>query len=588
MGSAAVSMSGYAVVAQVRLRELKTRIALAAFIAGVAWVLAPSIWPAVWFAAVCLSQWIDWLVFRPVRRNPAMNLTTNYKILCCAITTLSVVIYATISTYIWFRGGETARVFAIVQIAGGLLHVSLHMHQQRALLLSAVIPHSLFFLGLPVASAIIDHHPQILLIAVGCLLYMSHLIVTVRQSSLTTKVLQDANRLADEERQKAEVASAAKSDFLAVISHEIRTPMNAVISAANLLRSSELTPSQRDHVAMLTDAGDVLVGLLNDVLDLSKIEAGKMQLETAPMNLRDKLSSLVRLWEPKALEKGVSLDVGIADNVPEAISTDPLRVQQILFNLLSNAVKFTDVGVITVRMGWDDAAGVLTVSVRDTGCGIPADRLASIFDSFEQVDAGTTRRYGGTGLGLAISRRLAQIMGGDLTVDSVLNQGTVFELTLPSEVVAAPAVRARGLVSPLTGEGLAGRRILAAEDHPVNRQILTLLLEPHGCRLTLVENGLEAVEIAKLQVFDAILMDMQMPVMDGVVAARLIRAAGQNCDTPVIALTANAMDVHRAAWEEVGVYAFLTKPIDPVLLAETLAQACAFKDQSETVLAASA
>ncbi|MFN3667971.1 MAG: ATP-binding protein [Brevundimonas sp.] len=566
-----MSVTAYAMVSQVRYRELKTRIALAAFIGCTAWFVVPSIWPAVWFAAVLFTQALDWLVFSRFRRDPHWEPDRAYLVLSCAITVVSVAVYAAMTAYMWFNGGEVGRVFAMVQCAGGLLHVSLHMHHARPILISAVTPHALYFLGLPLFNAVSQSHWQGLLIAIGCVLYMCHLIVAVRQSSSTTGALQAARDAEQAARRKAEVASAAKSDFLAVVSHEIRTPMNAVISAANLLRRTRLDGQQREHVSMLIDAGDVLMGLLNDVLDFSKIEAGKMELESAQMIVRDRLSTVVRLWEPRAMANGVRLKVQVAPNVPAAVLTDPLRVQQILFNLLSNAVKFTRDGEIRITVGWTD--GRLTVAVTDTGCGIPADRLAHIFNSFEQADVGTTRRYGGTGLGLSISRKLAELMGGSLTVESLDGEGSTFTLSLPvTAIETAAAAPARAV--EVSGS-LAGRSVLAADDHEVNRRILQLLLEPHGCRLTLVENGAEALEAASGQRFDAILMDMQMPVMDGLEATRRIRAGGVNGNTPVIALTANALDVHRAAWDAAGVHAFLTKPIDPVMLASTLAEACA-------------
>jgi signal transduction histidine kinase/CheY-like chemotaxis protein len=566
-----MTTTAYAMVSLVRYRELKTRIALAAFIGCTAWFVVPSIWPPLWFAAVLVTQALDWAVFRRFRLQQDWQPDRLYVVLCCATTVLGVTVYAAMSAYMWFYGGDVGRVFAMVQCAGGLLHVSLHMHHARPILISAVAPHATYFLGLPVFSAISSQNWQELLVSIGCILYMSHLVVTVRQSSSTTGALQSARDAEKSARRKAEVASAAKSDFLAVVSHEIRTPMNAVISAANLLRRTRLDSQQREHVSMLIDAGDVLMGLLNDVLDFSKIEAGKMELESADMVVRDRLSTIVRLWEPRALANGVRLKMRIAPDVPAAVRTDPLRVQQILFNLMSNAVKFTHEGEIRIDAGWAD--GRLNLAVSDTGCGIPADRLGQIFNSFEQADVGTTRRYGGTGLGLAISRRLAELMGGSLSVQSVDGEGSTFTLSLPMTAVeTAPAQPVRATESSAS---LAGRSILAADDHEVNRRILQLLLEPHGCRLTLVENGAEALEAASGQRFDAILMDMQMPVMDGLEATRRIRTGEINGDTPVIALTANALDVHRAAWDAAGVHAFLTKPIDPVLLATTLAQACA-------------
>ncbi len=558
-----MTATGYAIVSRVRYRELTTRIALAAFIGATAWFIIPTIWPVVWFSAVLVTQGIDWLVFRRFRARPDWEPDRAYTILSCASTVLGVVVYAGITAYMWFQGGEVGRIFAMVQCAGGLLHVSLHMHHARPILISAVASHATYFLGLPILSAILSAAWHELLIAIGCLLYMSHLVVAVRQSSMTTVALQTA-------REKAEIASAAKSDFLAVVSHEIRTPMNAVISAANLLRRTRLDEGQREHVSMMIDAGDVLMGLLNDVLDFSKIEAGKMELESAEMVVRERLSTLSRLWEPRARANGVRLKLDIAPNVPEAVMTDPLRFQQILFNLISNAVKFTEGGEIVVRADWDGER--LSVAIADTGCGIPANRLSQVFNSFEQADVGTTRRHGGTGLGLSISRKLAEIMGGSLTVASVEGQGSTFTVAVPMGVVESAAARPERRAE--TTGSLQGRSILAADDHEVNRRILTLLLEPHGCRLTLVENGAEALEAASQEPFDAILMDMQMPIMDGLEATRRIRLGEINGDTPVIALTANALDVHRAAWDAAGVHAFLTKPIDPVMLARTLAEAC--------------
>jgi len=565
-----MSADNFALVAQVRARELKTRMALAAFVGVCAAFIAPGWGPAIWFGAVAASQVVDRLVFAPLRRSPPAEPGAAYRWLCCASAALSVVIYSSLAAYLWFNGGEAGRLFAMVLTAGGLLHVCLHMHHSKALLLSAAVPHAIYFVGLPIWEAVVDGRAHTLFLALACMLYLFHLVVAVRQTSTTTGALQTAKREADQHRTRAEVASAAKSDFLAVISHEIRTPMNAVISAANLLRRTRLDAAQREHVSMLMDASDVLMGLLNDVLDFSKIEAGKMELDWAQVSLRERLEGVARLWRPRAAANGVRLELEIDADAPETFRTDPLRLQQILFNLLSNAVKFTRRGEIRVVVGWRE--GRLAIAVSDTGCGIPADRLSRVFNSFEQAEAGTTRRYGGTGLGLAISRRLAELMGGTLTVESEEGRGSTFTLSLRVDASASPVAAEQTAVAEAVS--LEGFSVLAADDHEVNRRILGLLLEPHGVRLTLVENGAEAVEAAALDRFDAILMDMQMPVMDGLEATRRIRSGGANADTPVVALTANALDVHRAAWDAAGVQGFLTKPIDPAMLARTLSEVC--------------
>ena len=579
--------SGYAAVATARGRELPTRLGLALFIGGAAMVMSPSIWPVIWFAAMLAGQALDWIAFRSMRLGAGES-TRARRVLCVGVAALNTAIYSSISVYLWFRGGEFGPLFAMIQVAGGLLHVSLHMHHVRPLLIASVIPHATYFLGLPLLTIVTTRDPAAVAILIAALLYVAHLVVAVRQSMRTAGDMRAAKIEALLQRDRAKQASDAKSEFLAVISHEIRTPLNAVISAANLLRRTRLDGRQREHVSMLLDGGDMLLGLLNDVLDFSKIEAGKMRLESTEMNVRNKLAALRRLWEPRATSRGVRLSVVVDDVVPEAIRTDPLRFQQILFNLLSNAVKFTRDGAIRVNVGWDQASSVLTAEVHDTGCGIAPEHLESIFDSFEQASAGDTRRYGGTGLGLAISRRLAQAMGGDLTATSAPGEGSTFTLTVRVEAVdPADTVEAEP-VARLASVSLQGCSILAVDDHEVNRRILALLLEPHGCRLTLVENGSEAVEAAGVERFDAILMDMQMPVMDGLEATRRIRAGGPNVATPVIALTANAMEVHRAAWDTAGVHAFLTKPIDAPLLARTLAEACAEPRQTAQTIAEAA
>lgn len=579
--------SGYAAVATARGRELPTRLGLALFIGGAAMVMSPSIWPVIWFAAMLAGQALDWIAFRSMRLGAGES-TRARRVLCVGVAALNTAIYSSISVYLWFRGGEFGPLFAMIQVAGGLLHVSLHMHHVRPLLIASVIPHATYFLGLPLLTIVTTRDPAAVAILIAALLYVAHLVVAVRQSMRTAGDMRAAKIEALMQRDRAKQASDAKSEFLAVISHEIRTPLNAVISGANLLRRTRLDARQREHVTMLLEGGDILLGLLNDVLDFSKIEAGKMRLESAEMNVRNKLAALRRLWEPKATSRGVRMSVVIDDAVPEIVRTDPLRFQQVLFNLLSNAVKFTREGAIRVNVTWDERTSMLTAEVHDTGCGIAPEQMDSIFDSFEQASIGDTRRYGGTGLGLAISRRLAQVMGGDLTVTSAPGEGSTFTLTVGVEAVEArQKVDVQPVARPVA-VSLQGRSILAVDDHEVNRRILELLLEPHGCRLTLAENGAEAVEAASVEVFDAILMDMQMPVMDGLEATRRIRAGGPNVATPVIALTANAMEVHRAAWDAAGVHAFLTKPIDAPLLARTLAEACAEPRQTAQTIAEAA
>ena len=560
----------YAKIAAVRAREAKTRVGFAVFIAITVWALAPSHWPLVWLGLVVAGQAADALVFGSVRKLGDPPLSRARRLAACVSLFTNSVIYSAIAVHLWASGEGPQMVFGTVLIAGALLHVTIHLYHVREVLISAAAPPVLYFLALPILHGVMTDQPTDFLVAIGCLLYMTHLVVAARQNSHTHRIIQAANDRAQEERRRAEVASAAKSDFLAVVSHEIRTPMNAVMTASNLLAGSDLDPRQREQVIMLRDAGDVLIGLLNDVLDFSKIEAGKMQLEEADIDLIDRLRALERLWAPKASGNGVALSLHLAEDLPRCVRTDPLRLQQILFNLISNAVKFTAEGRIEIGADWDAAASRLNVSVADTGCGIPEDRLPFIFDLFEQVDAGITRRHGGTGLGLAITCKLAQLMKGSVSVESRIGEGSTFRLSLPMTPSTALPQTVHRPDPPASPRAL---NLLAADDHPVNRRILGMLLEPLGCDLTFAENGQEAVDLAGDRRFDAILMDMQMPVMDGLSATRAIRAEGANAATPIIAITANAMDGHRAAWEAVGVTAFVTKPIQPALLSAALGAA---------------
>lgn len=554
----------YALLADVRRKELPTRLIVAAILTGAATFIAPSYIPLLWLSLVVASQLLDRAVYLRIGAAPSRR-----AILVWAVTTLlTSAVYSGLSIYLWTQGGEAGRILAVLLSAGSLLHVTIHMHHVRGMLLVAIVPHALVFLGLPISAAI-GGTTTMWIIMVGAILYLIHLFIAFRQASTTTRQIED-------ERNRAEEGSRAKSDFLATISHEIRTPMNAIVSAANLLRTSRLNKAQREQVEMLTDANDVLLSLLNDVLDLSKIEAGKMTLEFADVDLTRTLQGLQRLWRPRAADKQLDLRLEIADDLPPVVSLDPLRLKQILFNLISNAVKFTQSGSVTIRLSRDGPVATerLVFEVADTGAGISPEAILRLFGAFEQGDAGTTRKHGGSGLGLAISLRLADMMGGTIKVESELGEGSTFRLVLPLVCGGAAAEITDEADADAGIEILHGLRVLVAEDHPVNQRVLELLLSPHGCRLTFCDDGAQAVDLATVQTFDAVLMDMQMPVLDGLEATRRIKAGqGPNAATPVIALTANALDHHRAAWAEVGVHAFVSKPIDPQFLMNALAAA---------------
>jgi signal transduction histidine kinase len=384
---------------------------------------------------------------------------------------------------------------------------------------------------------------------------------------------------AREAQSAAVTANLAKSQFIANVSHEIRTPLNGVLGMAQVLAAGDLSALQRERVEIIHSSGEVLLSILNDVLDFSKIEAGKLDLEATPFDLVKVVQHVQAAFSAVAQTKGLKLELrleGRSDpgEAGDLYVGDPTRVRQIISNLVSNALKFTPAGA--VEIGVSGRGRDVVVWVRDTGVGIPQDRLPKLFGQFEQVDASTTRRFGGTGLGLSICHELCRLMGGRIVVESRLGQGSTFTVHLPLSRVGAPEAALAPELSRDCAKGdLATQelRILAAEDNKINQLVLTSLLQQIGVTATVVENGALAVEAWRESEFDLILMDMQMPVMDGLAAVRAIRAAealSSRRRRPIIALTADVMSHHLEDYRHAGVDAVVAKPLQFGELALTM------------------
>lgn len=375
----------------------------------------------------------------------------------------------------------------------------------------------------------------------------------------------------------AESASVAKSQFLANMSHEIRTPLNGVLGLAQVMASEQLEPEHAEKIDLILDAGKSLLVLLNDVLDLSKIEAGKLEITTAPGDVMQTIGGTVQLFRAQAEGKGLALTLDAPASLPPMYH-DPVRVRQCVSNLISNAIKFTATGSVAVTVSakaHGEREHIVMVQVRDTGIGMDEAAIARLFTAFTQGDNSTTRRFGGTGLGLAISRALARKMGGDIRVRSKEGVGSSFALLFraqeaPVEIAnpVAPIV-ARTAVD--ANEPLRGARILVTDDNALNRKIIRLMLTPQGCEITEAANGQEALDHLAARTFDLVLLDAHMPVMDGVEAIRRIRTTHEHWRTlPVIALTADAMAGDREKYLAMGMSEYLSKPVDKHALIATM------------------
>jgi len=507
-------------------------------------------------------------------RRMADRMDIGWGLAFPAVATVTTAAWAAAPLLAWFAPHEFGHPLALAYIICGyvLVFAQLRSSPRQAIVISspygaaaALILVSLW--GTPSFWPFVSVLP---FTAAG--LFVLVMMTMLREKRL--KAFQDhqAHLIAElqDARDKADAANQAKSSFLGVISHELRTPMNGVLGAAQLLSATRLETTQKDYLAIIRNSGDSLLGLLNDILDMTKIEAGKMQFDMVDVSLADMHTRTTGPFTAQAEAKNITFVSSFAGETPTVVRGDPLRVCQVIQNLLSNAIKFTEPGgrveytITSTRL--NDKRVAFEYRIQDSGSGISPDDLERLFQPFTQVDASSTRRFGGTGLGLTIARRMANIMGGDITVTSVLGEGSVFCFTVEAEVVEWSALKAAEPIDAETSDGRA-LKVLVVEDHPVNRMILEAWLGSAGHVTASAENGQIAVEATSHEAFDLIIMDVNMPVMDGLTATRLIRQGGANVQTPITVLSASARTEDHEAGLEAGADAYLTKPIDFTALA---------------------
>ncbi|RAK61804.1 hybrid sensor histidine kinase/response regulator [Phenylobacterium hankyongense] len=478
---------------------------------------------------------------------------------------------------IWRGGGDLAHGFAVVTAFIGLSYVLLHYYANLVMfrLLSAPYAAALAYIGYDLVRAGGLKTAALVVVAAAVVSVANFFHLSRRQLDRSRSALRLARLRAEAGELAAESASRAKSTFLATMSHEIRTPLNGVLGMAQAMAADDLTDKQRDRLGVIHESGEALLAILNDILDLSKVEAGKLDLESIEFDLAEVARGAHSAFTALANKKGLSFAVNVEAARGRYLG-DPTRLRQILYNLISNALKFTDEGEIRVTALRD--GDMLEISVADTGVGISPEGLARLFGKFDQLDSSTTRRFGGTGLGLAICRELAQLMGGEMSVESELGRGSRFILRAPIAHIGDERPTGAGAPPAPEARQSLSLRVLAAEDNSVNQLVLRTLLHQLGVEPVVVDNGAAAVQAWAGAHWDVVLMDVQMPDMDGIEATARIRALEREMGrprTPIVALTANAMSHQIERYLAAGMDTHVSKPIEACALFEALTLAAA-------------
>jgi two-component system, sensor histidine kinase len=514
-----------------------------------------------------------------VEKRLSERVGAGWGLLFPAVATVTTAAWATAPLLAWFSGTPFGQPLALTLLVAGyvLVFAQLRSSPRQAMVISSPYGAVALIIAVSLWSTPLFWPFLAVVPFTAAGLFVLVTMTMMREERIRAFQAHQAHLIEELEaaRDKANAANDAKSNFLGIISHELRTPMNGVLGAAQLLSATRLEATQRDYLSIIRNSGDNLLSLLNDILDMTKIEAGKMTFEAVEVSVEDLHRRVTGPFQAQAEAKGLNFEVEFEGEIPATVIGDPLRVCQVIHNLLSNAVKFTDTGSVRYKVKGErlaDRRASFEFSVTDSGTGISPEDLDRLFQPFTQVDASSTRRFGGTGLGLTISRRMANIMGGDITIQSELGKGSTFTFAVEAEVVEWAAAEAVEEISAAVEDGRQ-MSVLIVEDHPVNRMILEAWMSSAGHVSVTAENGQLALDVCETQAFDLIIMDVNMPVMDGLTATRHIReGGGVNAHTPLVVLSASARSEDHAAGLDAGADAYLNKPIDFAALAQMMAR----------------
>ena len=561
--------SGEVRVALARRGNLYLRVVATVMIALMLQIFIDMNWTWIWAGVYAAAQLLELLLIRALVGRPEARRGRALRIAVAVMPVVTSAIFGFLALPLFASHERFAPTLGGLLLAGALLNVIVVNSSLRSATISAAAPHVIYLLIAPLVARAANPGARL---ADALWLGVVLLIISVAVASRTLERALTAEAAAKDEaerrRHEAEEAVAAKSAFVAMISHELRTPISAILAGAARLHSDLPDAISKTHAQLIGDAGAMMRTLLNDLLDLSRLDAGRMAVEQAPFDLRQAMAGTLRLWRPDAQKKGLRLRVEGAAHLPRWVAGDSMRLRQVLNNLLSNAIKFTAHGAVTVRLSAREDGDhlVLEAVIADTGPGLTEEQLSRLFTPFDQLASSVVREHGGSGLGLVISRELARLMGGDLTVTSKPGKGSRFRL----EIQVEAAEPEEGFVG---GAAIEGARVLVVDDHVVNRRAIELVLQSFGIQPTLAESGERALELLQSEVFDVMLMDVYMPGMDGRDATRQLRAAdGPNRDIPVIAVTASATPKDWEACRAAGMNAHVAKPIDPSQLHAALSE----------------